>query len=475
MPLLRGQVRAARARRAALLATAGLGLAGGVVLALVGGGEGDAGPEGPELESAAPEAAAAAPREAPEMFVATEPEAPEVPEVPEVPAPAPTIEDESGARRFETTFGQARGFRPALLAAGLSDDESAALEVALAETLDFRRCRPEQRIVYERAPDGRLLLFEYHDQPTSFVRAVWGDDGQLRAERVERELEVRRIARGGTVRTSLGDAIEAAGLGRGVVGVFIEVFDGKVNFSTQARAGDRFRVVVDEERLEGRFLRWGQVRAIEYVGARAGRLRAFYFEERPGRGDWFDEDGRQLRGSWLRIPCRYDRISSPYNPRRMHPILRRIVPHNGVDFAASTGTPVWAAADGVVSWAGPKGPNGNLVSIRHEGGWESHYAHLHRIQRGIRRGVRVEQRQLIGSVGSTGRSTGPHLHFGLKHNGRFTDPMAVLNGPGRLLPPGPRGRFRRERRRLEAALAEVSLGAAPTPEPDEPQADEGLD
>lgn len=468
MPLLRGQVRAARAKRVAVLATAGLGLAGGVAFALLSGGGGSEEP--PEPAPVATMAPSAAPTPAESTEPADAPEA--APEPP--PAPEPTVEPASGVQRFETTFGQARGFRPALLAAGLSDEESAALEVALDGVLDFRRCRPEQRIVYERAPDGRLERFEYHDQATSFVRVSRADGGRLRAERVERDLDVRQVARGGTVRTSLGDAIEAAGLGRGVVGVFVEVFDGKVNFSTQARAGDRFRVVVDEERLEGQFLRWGQVRAIEYVGARAGRLRAFYFEERAGRGDWFDEEGRQLRGSWLRVPCRYDRISSPYNPRRMHPILRRIVPHNGVDFAASTGTPVWAAADGVVSWAGPKGPNGNLVSIRHEGGWESHYAHLHRIQRGIRPGVRVEQRQLIGSVGSTGRSTGPHLHFGLKRNGRFTDPMAVLNGPGRLLPAGPRGRFRRERRRLEAALAEVSLGDAPTPEPEAP-ADEGLD
>jgi hypothetical protein len=120
----------------------------------------------------------------------------------------------------------------------------------------------------------------------------------------------------------------------------------------------------------------------------------------------------------------------------MHPILRRIVPHNGVDFAAATGTTLWAAADGEISWAGPKGANGNLVSIRHANGYESHYAHMHRIQRGIAVGVEVRQRQVIGSVGTTGRSTGPHLHFGLKHNGRFVDPLPVLNGPGQLLPAG---------------------------------------
>lgn len=106
------------------------------------------------------------------------------------------------------------------------------------------------------------------------------------------------------------------------------------------------------------------------------------------------------------------------------------MPHLGIDYAASTGTPVWAAADGRVKFAGRKGPSGNLVTIRHSGGFESHYAHLHRIKAGIRPGKFVKQRELIGFVGSTGRSTGPHLHFGVKKYSRYIDPSTELNGPG---------------------------------------------
>ncbi len=490
MALLPGQVRAARVRAAAFKGVLALGaLLGVLYLGWTWWFDGEEAPaEDPSLaamgtdldEDDAEDVAQAGATGVLKRAIHKEapPEEVEVDDVDEV-APVAVLEPEetaAGHQRFTATFGQARGFRPALLAAGLSNEESAAIEGASEGVLDFRRCRPDHALIYDRDSEGRLVRFEYHDQPTSFAVFRRGEGDAIVGERVEREVTRTRLSRGGTVRSSLGDAVDSAGLGRTIVGLFVEVFDGKVNFSTQARAGDQFRVILDEERLEGEFLQWGQVHAVEYVGQRAGTLRAFHFEHE-GRGEWYDEDGRQIRGSWLRVPCRYDRMSSPYNPRRMHPILRRIVPHNGVDFAASTGTPVWAAADGVITWAGPKGPNGNLVSIRHASGYESHYAHLHRIQRGIRVGAEVQQRDPIGTVGTTGRSTGPHLHFGLKRHSRFVDPMAVLNGPGLLLPAGALGRYRRQMRELRSELAEIELeGPAPVLEEEpEPESEEVLD
>ena len=137
-----------------------------------------------------------------------------------------------------------------------------------------------------------------------------------------------------------------------------------------------------------------------------------------------------------------------------------------------------AAADGEITWAGDKGPNGNLVSIRHARGYSSHYAHLHQIQRGIRPGVTVTQDQVIGTVGTTGRSTAPHLHFGLKRNNRWLDPMPVINGPGELLPAGPRARFQREKAELIELLESLQVeGPAPTsdPEPEEEADSEPMD
>lgn len=365
------------------------------------------------------------------------------------------------ARRTTVAFGRARGFRPALANAGLSDAEAAKIERALTNVMDFRRCRPEDRMAIERNRDGELVLFEYHPGPTEYYRVRHDARGNPRGERVQVPVDRTRLVRGGRIASSLGDALEQVGLGRSVVGTFVSVFEGKINFSSHTRAGDTFRIIVDEERIDGQFLRYGTAHAVEYNGQRTGTVRAFWFETRPGDGDYYEESGRALHGGWLRAPTRYDRISSRFNPRRMHPILRRVVPHTGVDYAAGTGTPVWAAAEGTVTFAGPRGANGNLVSIRHANGYESMYAHLSRIERGIRTGLPVRQRQVIGYVGSTGRSTGPHLHFALKQGGRFVDPLVQLDGPGRMLPSSVLPRFRRQAARLLAELGRIDVGHVP--------------
>jgi len=214
------------------------------------------------------------------------------------------------------------------------------------------------------------------------------------------------------------------------------------------------------------------VLALEYGSARRGSpVTAFWFAPKGGHGDFYDEHGRALHGGWLRTPLRYDHVSSGFNPRRRHPILKRIVPHNGVDYAAAPGTTVWSAADGKVTFAGTRGPNGNLVSIKHAGGYETHYAHLLRIARGIKAGVSVNQRQPIGAVGSTGRSTGPHLHFALERNGRFIDPTKQLNGPGRPLPASQLPEFKQRVAKLKRALAAIVLVDAPAPAGEEQPSD----
>lgn len=474
IPLLRHELRAQRVRKTIALSVAlGLFVVGGVsafVLPNVLDSSDDDTPVDEEDSALAPIEPELALEAAIDAGV-DEPEAPP-PTLSEAP-----LADGDGTRTVRP-FGDAPAFRPALTGAGLSGQEADALIAALDGVMDFRRCRPEHELVIDRGSDGTLRRFEYRASITQVYEATRDDEGTLVGRQVEVPVERNRLHRGGTITSSLGGALERAGLGRTLVGVFVEIFEPEVSFTSDTRAGDTFRIIVDEERIAGEFLRYGTVHAIEVRGERLGERRAFWYAPREDLADYYDETGRAVHGGWLRTPLRYDRISSPFDPRRRHPILNRVRPHNGTDYAAATGTPVWATADGVVTFVGPRGANGNLVSLRHANGYESHYAHLSRFASGLQRNDRVRQRQVIGYVGSTGRSTGPHLHFGLKRNGRFVDPQAELNGPGRMMPSAFLGRFRRTVRELRAELSRISVearaGASEEPEPVEP-ATEAMD
>ncbi len=380
--------------------------------------------------------------------------------------------------RYETLFGTEPSFRGALLNAGLEPQECNEIEQALQHIVDFRRCRPEHKIIVERGNDAELKHFEYHPSATEFVAVTRSEEGFFRAEQIHVQVERTPLARAASVQTSIGDGLAELGLPAGLSAFFTEAFEGRINFPLQARKGDVFRIVVDEERVDGEFLRYGRVRALEYDGQRTGKVQAFYYQPGKETGQFYDETGRAMQGGWLRTPLRYERLSSRFNPRRFHPLLRRVVPHLGIDYAAPTGTPVWAAATGRVSFAGRKGPNGNLVILRHTGGYETAYAHLHRIKSGIRPGKLVSQRELIGFVGSTGRSTGPHLHFALKKHGRFLDPMTELNGPGQRLPPREMPEFKETIAALQEQLSEIPDAPALVAGADEPlveQIDEVMD
>lgn len=472
IPLLRGELRASRIRRAVGGAIVGLLIVGGIVSAFfLPGMWGDTEPTSGGDE---PATAASDPPPLTEVDASTEllDEPPfEAHEIAEEAVVEEPLADDEGTR-VTRRFGESPGFRPALVAAGCTGAEADELISALDDVMDFRRCRPTHEMVIERDADGHLERFEYRANTTQIYQARRDGEGTLVGSEVEVPIEIVRIQRGGTIRASLGAALEQAQLGRQLVGTFVETFEREVNFSTQTRAGDTFRVIVDEERVGGVFLRYGTVHALEVRGARVGEHQAFWYEARAGSGDFHDASGRAVHGGWLRTPLHYDHISSQFDPRRMHPILRRIVPHNGVDYSAGTGTRVWAAADGSVTFIGERGANGNLVSLRHENGFETHYAHLSRFAAGLHNGDPVTQRQLIGYVGSTGRSTGPHLHFGLKRHNRFIDPLSELNGPGRMLPGNHLGRYRGLVRELQRELASIPIAAEPGAEgPAEPPAE----
>lgn len=225
----------------------------------------------------------------------------------------------------------------------------------------------------------------------------------------------------GTVYTSLFAATDAANLPDPVANQLAEIFSADIDFRRDLRRGDRFSVIYESLEADGEPMRVGRVLSAEFVnGGKA--IRSLWFQEPGVKGGYYSFDGQSKRRSFLASPLAFSRVSSGYG-MRFHPVSGGIKPHLGVDFAAPTGTPVRAVGDGVVEFAGSQRGYGNLVVLNHRGGQSTAYAHLNRIH--VRKGQRVEQGVLVGEVGSTGVSTGPHLHFEFRDNGVHKDPLTL--------------------------------------------------
>lgn len=243
----------------------------------------------------------------------------------------------------------------------------------------------------------------------------------------------------------------------GLAWAIADVYDWEIDFTRDLRPGDRVEVLIERLQSPEGERRLGRVLAAR-VDVAGSPSFAFAFDNQ-GRTSFYDEKGRSLRRAFLRAPLRFSHISSRFGGR-FHPILRRWRTHQGTDYAAAYGTPVRATADGVVTEAGRNGGYGNLVEIRHANGIRTRYGHLSRFAQGLYVGQRIRQEQTIGYVGSTGLSTGPHLHYEFLVNGRPTNPQRKDAGAGEPVPAQFKVAFQDARDRLLAELESPSLPAA---------------
>lgn len=228
----------------------------------------------------------------------------------------------------------------------------------------------------------------------------------------------------GRLETSIAEALYAVGEGDPLAAKLTDILAWDINFFIDPRKGDTFEILYTKRYAAGRPLGYGDILAARYVNA--GReYYALGVPDSSGGMQYFDRKGRSVQKLFLKAPLSYSRISSRFSYSRRHPILGIVRPHLAVDYAAPTGTPVYAAADGVVCFAGWENGFGNLVRIRHGAAYEAYYGHLHLIPDRIRAGVRVKQGDVIGSVGATGLATGPHLDYRMKRGGRFVNPLAI--------------------------------------------------
>jgi len=213
-----------------------------------------------------------------------------------------------------------------------------------------------------------------------------------------------------------------------------EIFAWEIDFYLDLRAGDSFALIFEKNYRENEFVGYGNILAAQIIN-QGKKYQAFRFlHPETGRADYFDAQGKSLRKEFLRSPIKYARITSRYSHRRLHPIQKIYRPHYGVDYAAPVGTPVQATADGLVTFAGWNGPSGRMIRLRHKNGYETLYLHLRNFAPGIKVGARVKAGDIIGYVGSTGESTGPHLDYRIIHHGRYINPLAWRFEPANPLP-----------------------------------------
>lgn len=338
---------------------------------------------------------------------------------------------------------------------------------AVGPVFDLRGLRPGQPFRLELDDEGNVVSFELTVSKTVTVR-IARDPGthELTGKKDEQQTRIEVHEVGGKVASSLSAAIKAAGEDGSLVGFFVDVFAYDLDFYNDTHGGDVFRVVVEKEFAGDEFLRYRRILAAEYAG-KAGTFRAFFWQP-PGaaKGRYFDQDGQSVERSMLKTPLKFARVSSGFNPRRMHPVLHRVKGHFGTDFACPVGTPVWAAADGVVVQSGPAGGAGNMITIRHDNGLTTNYMHLSKIGKGTKVGQRVEAKTVIGYSGNTGLSTGPHLHFGVRKNGAYVDFQSLKPTRAAGVPKKELGGFKGQVRELVARLSAASTEPEVPPAPE---------
>jgi murein DD-endopeptidase MepM/ murein hydrolase activator NlpD len=331
-------------------------------------------------------------------------------------------------------------------------------------SLDPRRLRPGLVFSFLRhegdtAPT-RIMVRTSPDQRVTFSRASEGWNTE--AQPIRWRSEEARIE--GAIDNSLYEALDAGVSDEQLDGInrrrlawdLADVYAWEIDFTRDIRPGDRFQVVYERMVSEDGEVRLGRVLASDLIMS-GKSLSAFRFGGGEGRAAlYYDSEGNSLRRAFLRAPVEFRRISSRFASARFHPVLGLTRRHEGTDYAAAPGTPVMAAGDGIVLRAGRVGGYGNLIELRHLNGITTRYGHLRGFARNIRRGVRVEQGQIIGYVGSTGLATGPHLHYEFRMNGVARDSRKVKLGNGAAVEAGIRDRFEQERDRLLVLLHQAT-------------------
>jgi murein DD-endopeptidase MepM/ murein hydrolase activator NlpD len=337
------------------------------------------------------------------------------------------------------------------------DDLTAMLQLpSVRRSLNQLRPGDKVTVVHD---EGAVQALHRRISDTEVLSVTRSDDG-FAAEIITTPIEIKTARAEGTIESSLFVAARAAGVSaENILRLANDIFGWKIDFALDIRPGDRFHLVYEQKYRGGEYIGDGRILAAEFVNDGEAH-RAVYFASSDGAIEgYFSPDGHSMRRQFLRAPLDFTRVSSNFHRARRHPILNTIRAHNGVDYAAPTGTPVKAAGDGRVTFAGQNGGYGNVVVLEHGGRITTLYAHLSRFAPSMRNGHRVKQGEIIGYVGSTGAATGPHLHYEYRVNGAHMNPRTVKLPSATPIPATYRAEFVAYTGTLVANLDQTSTAA----------------
>ena len=307
------------------------------------------------------------------------------------------------------------------------------LEVNNRDTVNFLRDARNVKAMHQLVPGktvhaqatagGELLMLRYFPGGNEqfLMEKI---DGAFKLSEQPVKLETHVQMKSGVINSSLFAATDSAGVPDNITAQIVDIFASDIDFHRDLHKGDRFTVVYESLHSDGEPAKAGRVLAVEFVNQ--GRsYQAVYFQADDGNGGYYAPDGKNLRKAFLRSPLEFSRISSGFSSARFHPVLQTWRAHKGVDYAAPTGTRVKATATGTVAFAGWQNGYGNVIILQHQGQYSTAYGHLSAFAKGLRKGQRVNQNDVIGYVGATGMATGPHLHYEFRVSGVQRDPLRV--------------------------------------------------
>ncbi len=324
----------------------------------------------------------------------------------------------------------------------------ARLRVNDDDALSFINSAPEARVFFQltagrtlRAatrPDGTLLALQYLNGDR--LLAVTRDGDRFVAAQSAAALDTRVATAAGVIRSSLFASTDALDVPDAIAMQLVDLFSTEIDFRKDLRKDDRFTVIYEVLLNHGERVGAGRVLSAEFIN-QGRKHNVVWFETTPGQGAYYTPDGRDIRKSFLRSPLEFSRVSSGFTEARYHPILHRMIAHKGVDFVAPIGTNIKATADGTVEFAGVQSGYGNVVILRHQNKYTTLYAHMARFSNGIRPGAKVQQGDIIGAVGMTGMTTGPHVHYEFRIDGVHHNPLSVAMPTASPMPPALKQKF----------------------------------